>query len=127
MSETSGLVDEQERRVTVEDREARVASHRVGDRYAARVEEVGSSDVLGRGRGATREEAEDAALTSASVKIGLSAARSSLRRTMAQLQAGGDAPGDRASREGASVDGAANDGAAATLDEQALDTDPTKP
>jgi hypothetical protein len=76
---------EEQRHTTVEGLAVRVISHAVRDRFAARVEDVSTSDIVGRARGATRDEAEGAALASASVKVGLSAARSSIRRGMEQL------------------------------------------
>ena len=81
---------QEQRHTTLEGRAVRVISYAVRDRFAARIEDTESNEVVGRARGATRTEAEGMALAAASVRLGLVAARSSLRSGIAQL-AGQDA------------------------------------
>ena len=65
-----------------------VASHRVTkDRYAARVHDATNGSLIGRGSGATRLEAEERALESARLVLGLQSARASFRRGVDKLNA----------------------------------------
>src|SRR5262245_15597669 len=79
---TGGLV---ERRQVIEGVEVRVTSYQVGKRYACRIDNIDPGTIIGRGRGATRAEAESAALAGATVKLGLSQARSALRKSLEHL------------------------------------------
>jgi hypothetical protein len=53
----------------------RVASYKLGDRYACKVDNVSPGAVVARGTGATREEAEAAALERARAKLRLTRRR----------------------------------------------------
>jgi hypothetical protein len=78
----------QERRKTVEGHEVRVVSYKIGDRFGSRVDNIDPGDVIGRGRGATREEAEDAAVEAASLRLGLTSAREMLQKSVGHLNRG---------------------------------------
>jgi hypothetical protein len=71
-----------------------VVSYRVAGRWTARVYHAESDDVVARGRGATRQEAERAALDGAALLIELQQARSAIRRGLAMLP-GHREPGDK--------------------------------
>lgn len=73
------------RRATVEGQEVGVTSFRIGARFACRVDNVDPGSVIGRGNGATRDEAEQAALDKASLSLGLTQATQALRRSVGHL------------------------------------------
>ena len=77
----------EERTLELEHTNVRVTSYRIGERWAARVDNIDPGDVIGRGRGADRAEAETNALNSAAVRLGMSAARVAIRRGMDKLKA----------------------------------------
>lgn len=79
----------QERTVRVEGIDVKLLSYRIGERYFARVHDLELADLLGRASGETREEAEAAAIDAASMRLGMSAARASMERSVAHLGAGG--------------------------------------
>lgn len=62
-----------------------VSSYRVGNRFSARVDNVDPGAIIGRGQGATREEAEQAALESAALTMNLRSATEAMRQSAAQL------------------------------------------
>jgi hypothetical protein len=64
-----------------------VESYKVGARFAARVDNVDPGAVIGRGQGATREEAEQVALEAAALTLQLRDATQSMRRTAEVLPA----------------------------------------
>ncbi|MEW5855241.1 MAG: hypothetical protein AB2A00_41070 [Myxococcota bacterium] len=74
------------RRVVEKDgRKLGVTVHRVGTRFSCRVDNVDPGDVIGRGSGATVEEAEQAALANALMMLSLSQATHQLRQSMKNL------------------------------------------
>ena len=79
----TGLV---ERNDVIDGVSVRVVSYKVGDRFGARVDNLDPGDVIGRGRGATREEAEAAAIDAAALKLSLSSARTLLAKSMQTLK-----------------------------------------
>ena len=62
-----------------------VASYKVGARFCARVDNVDSGAVIGRGQGPTREDAEREALESAALTLKLRDASSAMRRSVESL------------------------------------------
>ena len=90
MTETFTTTDVVEHRLVVEGQEIRVTSYLVGKRFACRIDNIDPGTIIGRGRGASREEAEDAALAGATLKLGLSLARTSLRKSLEHLRGTGD-------------------------------------
>jgi hypothetical protein len=72
-------------RVMLAGREVGVTSYRVGCRFSCRVDNVDPGAVIGRAVGATREEAEDAALASAALTFDLRDASDALRRSVELL------------------------------------------
>lgn len=79
----TGLV---ERNDVIDGVSVRVVSYKVGDRFGSRVDNLDPGDVIGRGRGATREEAEAAAIDAAALKLSLSSARTLLAKSMETLK-----------------------------------------
>jgi hypothetical protein len=62
-----------------------VTSYKVGVRYCARVDNIDPGAIIGRGQGASRLEAETAAIDSAALTLQLRNASSAMRRSVDQL------------------------------------------
>ncbi|MCB9597384.1 MAG: hypothetical protein H6719_31960 [Sandaracinaceae bacterium] len=67
-----------------------MTSYLVGVRYSARVDNIDPGGIIGRGRGATREEAETLALDDAELRLALSHSRQALGAASRALR--GDRP-----------------------------------
>jgi hypothetical protein len=76
----------QERRASIEGCNVHIVSYRVGDRFGCRVDNIDPGDVIGRGRGATRDEAEHQAVDAASLRLALSGARSNFQKSVDTLR-----------------------------------------
>jgi len=63
-----------------------VTTYMVGTRWSCRVDNVDPGTVIARASGATREEAENVALGSASVTLGMRDAAAALRRSVEELR-----------------------------------------
>lgn len=66
--------------------EVRVQSHKVGHRWAAKVETLDVGNSIGRGMADTRDEAERLALDSAKVVLELRSATAAFRSSTARLK-----------------------------------------
>jgi hypothetical protein len=66
--------------------EVGVTTYMVGARWACRVDNVDPGTIIARASGATREEASDVALASASVTLGMRDAAAALRRSVDELR-----------------------------------------
>ncbi len=77
------------RHATIAGEVVHIASHRITPtRWAAEVLYEQDGTLIGKGSGATREEAETCALEGARLVLGLHAARASFRRGIAGLRRG---------------------------------------
>jgi hypothetical protein len=65
---------------------AELSSHRLGERFVARVNDIEAGAIIGRGRGGTREQAEEAAIEGASLRLELTEARRALQSSVARLK-----------------------------------------
>ncbi|MEP7121599.1 MAG: hypothetical protein ABJE95_11835 [Byssovorax sp.] len=88
----------QQRKEKVGKRVLGVTSYRVGNLFAARIDNVDPGAVIGRGSGATREEAESIALEKALLSLDLEQSGQALRRSVDHLNA--DRPGPSSNRPG---------------------------
>lgn len=66
--------------------EVRVVTYAVGSRFGAKVESLDVGNTLGRGGGATREEAATAAIEAASLVLELRSATNAFRAGAARLK-----------------------------------------
>jgi hypothetical protein len=76
------------RTVKVADTIVRVTSYEIGTRFSSRVDNLDPGGNIARGRGNTREEAEEQALSSAALALELLASRKALRQVTENLQRG---------------------------------------
>lgn len=90
MSETFHAGGLQSRQLDIGGVAILVESYKVGERFACRIDSVESGDVLARGAGPTRGDAETAALDSARLVLELRDARNAMRRSAEALRSGKD-------------------------------------
>jgi len=72
--------------VQLGDHRVGVTTYMVGSRWACRVDNVDPGTVIARASGATKEEAADVALASASVTLDMRDAAAALRRSVEELR-----------------------------------------
>jgi hypothetical protein len=86
------------RKETVGLRVVGISSYRVGNLFAARIDNVDPGSIIGRGSGATREEAEEIALEKAMLSLDLEQAGQAMRRSIDYLNSERPIPSSRRSR-----------------------------
>ncbi|MEC7519065.1 MAG: hypothetical protein VYE22_04320 [Myxococcota bacterium] len=74
------------RLTTVADVEVRVTSYVVGKRYSCRIDNVDPGGNIARATGATREEAESAALDNAALTLEMQSARARLTKATSAIR-----------------------------------------
>ena len=74
-----------EREVEVEGVAIKLISYRIAERFFARAHDLALGDLIGRASGVTRGDAEAAAIDAASMRLGMSAARASMKRSLDHL------------------------------------------
>jgi hypothetical protein len=72
-----------------------ITSYRVGNLFAARIDNVDPGSIIGRGSGGTREEAEAIALEKALLSLDLEEAGQAMRRSVDYLNAERPVPSSR--------------------------------
>ena len=85
----------QHRKEQVGPRVVGITSYRVGSLFAARIDNVDPGSIIGRGSGATREEAESIALGKALLSLDLEQAGQALRRSVDHLDSDRPVPSSR--------------------------------
>ena len=85
----------QHRKATVGARVVGITSYRVGNLFAARIDNVDPGSIIGRGSGTTREGAESIALEKALLSLDLEQAGQALRRSVDYLNADKPVPSSR--------------------------------
>lgn len=75
-----------------------ITSYRVGNLFAARIDNVDPGSIIGRGSGGTREEAEAIALEKALLSLDLERAGQAMRRSAEYLNADRPVPSSRRMR-----------------------------
>ena len=85
----------QHRKTTVGSRVVGITSYRVGNLFAARIDNVDPGSIIGRGSGTTREGAESIALEKALLSLDLEQAGQALRRSVDYLNADKPVPSSR--------------------------------
>lgn len=86
------------RKQRVDARVVGITSYRVGNLFAARIDNVDPGSIIGRGSGATREEAEGIALEKAMLSLDLERAGQAMRRSIDSLNSERTIPSSRRSR-----------------------------
>jgi hypothetical protein len=75
-----------------------ITSYRVGNLFAARIDNVDPGSIIGRGSGATREEAEGIALEKALLSLDLEQAGQAMRHRIDDLNSVRSIPSSRRTR-----------------------------
>lgn len=75
-----------------------ITSYRVGNLFAARIDNVDPGSIIGRGSAATREGAESIALEKAMLSLDLEQAGHALRRSVDSLNADKPVPSSKRNR-----------------------------
>ena len=88
----------QQRKQTVGARVLGITSYRVGNLFAARIDNVDPGAIIGRGSAATRDEAESIALEKALLSLDLEQSGQALRKSADHLNADRPVPSSRRNR-----------------------------
>lgn len=74
------------KRIRIGHVEVELSSHQLGERFVARISDIDAGTIIGRGRGGTRDQAEEAAVEGGSLRLELTEARRALQSSVDRLK-----------------------------------------